>query len=214
MERVWRSRKEIEDDIKTQTKVCKRCGVRKTFDEFKKSKNFADGRYHICSECNSKATKHFSRSRYQKILDLAVESKVCSCCKTRKPFSDYYKDKRMRDGRRGICIDCMRSQNKDNKERRGVVNRCNSIVRLYSITEEEVQEMMNNQKGCCKICNESLSYHNSSTHYSIDHNHITGEVRGLLCCSCNSGLGFLKDSPAILKKALDYLIEKGYYGKD
>ena len=40
---------------------------------------------------------------------------------------------------------------------------------------------------------------------SVDHNHITGKIRGLLCSSCNVGLGVFKDSPDLLRKAIKYL---------
>jgi len=44
---------------------------------------------------------------------------------------------------------------------------------------------------------------------SIDHDHITGKVRGLFCRDCNTGLGMFKDSSALLQKAAQYLIVGG-----
>ena len=70
--------------------------------------------------------------------------------------------------------------------------------------------MYNSQNKCCKICCRHIDLENSA----IDHNHITGHIRGLLCTTCNRALGLFKDSPKILESALDYLMLEGYYGCD
>lgn len=54
----------------------------------------------------------------------------------------------------------------------------------------------------CKICNQSCS---SGYKLSVDHCHLTGEIRGLLCLRCNKGLGYFKDNPEFLSKAIKYL---------
>lgn len=57
--------------------------------------------------------------------------------------------------------------------------------------------------GCCMICHQP-------ERLVIDHNHDTGEMRGLLCYTHNAGLGMFQDDPALLDKAATYLREKGY----
>jgi hypothetical protein len=57
----------------------------------------------------------------------------------------------------------------------------------------------------CEICGRSDKLR-------VDHHHGTGKVRGILCNSCNRGLGLLKDSPLFLRKALQYLKAKGFVG--
>ena len=59
-----------------------------------------------------------------------------------------------------------------------------------------------------------MVYENRRRGYAIDHNHETGEFRGILCINCNSMLGMAKDSPRILAKAIGYLEANGFYGKD
>ena len=68
----------------------------------------------------------------------------------------------------------------------------------YGITQEFYNTLMVSQRHVCAICENSAKL-------VIDHDHITGKVRGLLCNSCNTGIGFLGDSPKRLKKAITYL---------
>ena len=78
----------------------------------------------------------------------------------------------------------------------------------HGITEEEFWSIYEEQDGTCPICDTDIEAEDSA----IDHNHTTGEVRGILCKKCNRGLGLLGDSPKILSKAEMYLVKHGYYG--
>jgi hypothetical protein len=76
------------------------------------------------------------------------------------------------------------------------------LKRRYNVTPEQYNKTFSKQEGKCAICyNEFKSTQN--TH--VDHNHITGNFRGLLCRSCNQGIGYLKDDIKILKSAIKYL---------
>ena len=90
-------------------------------------------------------------------------------------------------------------QNNKTKER----NR--QLERLYGITLEDYKIMFNKQDGCCAICKQhQVCFKNT---LCVDHNHVTGKIRKLLCNDCNKGLGFFKDSPELLDIALQYLME-------
>lgn len=71
--------------------------------------------------------------------------------------------------------------------------------RKYGVSQEVYQEMYDNQDGRCLVC------HVSHDNLCVDHDHLTNEVRGLLCTNCNSGLGFFKDDPVVLRRAIAYL---------
>jgi len=79
------------------------------------------------------------------------------------------------------------------------------------LTFNEYQEMFKRQCGKCKICNSNINLlkdkDDKANKYTahVDHNHITGTVRGLLCNDCNNGLGRFKDNIQSLKNAVYYL---------
>lgn len=74
-------------------------------------------------------------------------------------------------------------------------------MRKYGISIERYDEMVAAQCGKCLICNLVPNSHR----LAVDHCHVTGNVRGLLCSQCNAGLGLLRDDPERLRAALRYL---------
>jgi len=71
----------------------------------------------------------------------------------------------------------------------------------YKITKEQFLQMIDKQNNCCAI------YKKEMTIVNIDHCHTTGNVRGLLCTACNTGIGKLKDDVTILGNAIIYLTQ-------
>lgn len=84
---------------------------------------------------------------------------------------------------------------------------CRRSVKLkyeYGLTFEQYQGMIHQQNDQCAICHCS-AIHRKSNSWHVDHDHQTGKVRGLLCKSCNTGLGQFKDDIALLEAAIKYL---------
>jgi hypothetical protein len=75
---------------------------------------------------------------------------------------------------------------------------------LYGVTREQVFAMNDEQGGCCKICRVPFRV---GRRPDLDHCHATGQVRGLLCTDCNTGLGHFRDDPRHLLAAAIYLVE-------
>jgi len=76
------------------------------------------------------------------------------------------------------------------------------------ITPEQLVDRYERQEECCAICKDGIELVGSA----IDHNHDTGEFRGVLCKQCNRALGMFKDNPVILRNAVEYLDAFGSYG--
>lgn len=85
------------------------------------------------------------------------------------------------------------------------------LYRNYGISLESYKKMWADQGNVCAICGDSGEYRataSNSVSLVIDHCHKTGEVRGLLCHTCNSALGQFQDSTEMLLKAVEYLTAK------
>lgn len=72
------------------------------------------------------------------------------------------------------------------------------IKHLYGLSPEQYERLKKRAGGRCQVCGEKKKL-------DIDHDHKTGVVRGLLCRTCNTGIGLLKESPRVLEKARIYL---------
>lgn len=84
-----------------------------------------------------------------------------------------------------------------------------SILKRYNLKPNEYTNLLKSQKGVCAICKKSeisiTPFKNKTKRLSVDHNHKTGKIRGLLCNNCNLALGNFKDSIRNLKNAIKYL---------
>jgi len=82
------------------------------------------------------------------------------------------------------------------------------IERAYGLTRDDYELMVIQQGGMCAICGThqpSNRWSDTTNRWHVDHCHSTGRVRGLLCFSCNGGLGHFKDDLRRMKAAVAYL---------
>lgn len=124
-------------------------------------------------------------------------TKVCNSCGGEKPTSEFKLErcKNSNNGiaQRGQCRACLEHR----KYKR-------FIKKTYNFSYDQYEQMFDSQGGKCAIC-ESKMGNNKTSRLFVDHCHDTMRVRGLLCGSCNVGLGHFRDSPKLLRKALNYL---------
>lgn len=112
-------------------------------------------------------------------------------------------------GLKSKCRDCVREALYDwrnrHPDRFRKVGWAYELRKLYGITVEDYEEMLDAQGGVCAICGGNNEGHlRKNLKLAVDHNHETGRVRGLLCDKCNRGIGLLKNQENI-ESAMLYL---------
>ena len=129
-----------------------------------------------------------------------VEEKECVRCKNIKSVNDFVKSKYHKKGIRGYCKQCANVSGKKYRTEHPQKFIDSWYKTVYGI--ESKFKMIIEQDYKCAICGCKLDL-KKNTH--VDHNHDNGKVRGILCHSCNMGIGFFKDNTELLLKAVLYL---------
>jgi hypothetical protein len=154
-----------------------------------------------------------------------ADGRECARCTIYKPWSDYYaipNSKAQVRGHQSWCIPCQRASvaaSRDPEKRRlnarrwretnpvrYVEGQIRNAARRRGLEPELVVAHFRSHHGACDICGGTPQDGDRRTvRLCIDHDHVTGEFRGLLCAACNIGLGKFKDDPQILAAAIEYL---------
>ena len=143
--------------------------------------------------------------------------KSCSTCKKELPYSFFYPHKRMKLGLQPNCKVCSRQWHKDRpdyvKKKNALYKEKNPTYhtdwqrkKKYGISKEQVNDLRKRQDGKCAGCLSNLL----ESKECVDHCHLTGSVRGILCNSCNLILGYAKDEVGILTRLISYLEAENY----
>lgn len=156
---------------------CIRCREIKSLGGFPSNRSNMGSRGTACLPCHNEA----GRQRYHERKGSDLEAFRRSQSEANKRFRERQKVERPEDYRR--------------------TNRRHSLKRLYGMTESDFDRMLADQDGRCAICMTV----NPQRRWHVDHDHDTGEVRGILCNLCNVGLGAFKDNPEALSFAAFYL---------
>ena len=133
-------------------------------------------------------------------------TKVCTTCKAEKDINEFY----LRGGnyspnsRKSKCKECDKKRVAETYWKDPSIYQNNHLKRNYGITLNEYNQMLVEQGHRCKTCGttEPGGKHGK---FMVDHSHNTGEVRGLLCKSCNIALGEVGDNIQTLEAMIKYL---------
>lgn len=118
--------------------------------------------------------------------------KRCTGCREVKPTEGFHASGN-KDGLAIYCKDCRREQ-----------ARRTHLRRTYGLDEAGLRDMIEAQYGVCAVCQERPAAH-------VDHDHRTGQIRGVLCFSCNVAIGHFRDDPELMRKAIQYLERSGTF---
>lgn len=130
--------------------------------------------------------------------------KICTKCGESKDQTEYYKDSRYPNRLRPTCKVCHNTASTQNYENNKRAWRATFYQRRYGISIERFEEMLAKQNDVCAVC---LKPETSKKfeHLSVDHDHETGRVRGLLCAKCNRLLGIFEKNPGLFEAFEVYL---------
>lgn len=147
-----------------------------------------------------------------------ILKRKCTKCGLRKRHAKFYKAKKGKDGLRAMCKKCcnkastawqtenrqsananMRRFRQNNPEKARLIRKRAMVRKVYGITLEEYNEIT--AASCCEICGTKIRPNRKC----LDHDHVTGKIRGLLCNGCNTGIGFFKENPEVMEAAADYI---------
>jgi hypothetical protein len=176
-------------EVRPGQKWCRRCETVKGCNDFPVHRGTSDGRQTYCRECFADIYRE-RRERDGQVVRpprLPEGHKFCRGCQQVKPLSEWAPRRSTKDGYGFRCRECMSRRDRDRH-----------LAASYGLKVEAVAELLSTQAGRCAICLLRPAVH-------VDHDHETGEVRGMLCFRCNAALGQLDDDVDRLHRAADYL---------
>lgn len=130
--------------------------------------------------------------------------KFCPKCEKTLSRTEFYKDAARKEGITAYCKSCKTRVNQnwrdENPEKYKKSQLRQRRKREYGLSDEDMEIKLESQNYKCVICSEKIDWN-----CHVDHDHVSGNVRGLLCPSCNLGLGMFKDNLDSLNNAILYL---------
>jgi hypothetical protein len=174
-------------------KPCSKCGLYKSLCDFYPDKRLPYSRRSACIGCSLEDISRRQQKYKSREIDDSTTDYICCFCNQIKSSCSFHKDRNNPRGRSYYCRECF-----------NLYQRRRSTLR-YGLTYEEFESLLKKQSGKCAICKCEEDPDPRAIRFSIDHNHITGEVRGLLCSNCNRAVGLLQDNPDIIDAAAIYI---------
>lgn len=221
-------------------KKCSKCGAVKPLSEYHRNARASDGLRAACKDCSLA----YLRSKYVPRVH-EPEQMICPRCGTKftrvrgagnprvycsrkctlAAAEQRRVDKAAARGPRRcacgaevdtpvgkpVCPGCRKDPRPDAQVRERA-----RTLRLYGLTQDDWDALVRKQRNRCAICKTDKPG-GRGERWHVDHDHLTGQVRGLLCHRCNMGIGFFLDDPEVIKAAASYVTkhrQMELFGKD
>ena len=135
----------------------------------------------------------------------------CKICNQSKPLTEFYQTVRNGSpyGYHGKCKSCYVKKQQENYD--PIKKRDENLKRVYGIGIEEYNTLLEKQNNRCAICESTDPKGRKSGRgggvdvFYVDHDHKTGNVRGLLCNICNRTMGYVGENSNVLEEMIKYL---------
>ena len=185
------------------SKKCNCCLAIKEMAAFRKTKSGKGGRDSVCKACLSAKKKTEYAKNPEMYIKRASAWAKNNTERRREIEEKWYSNNKEKAVKRS------NKWREENPERARLIALKGRLMRDYGLSVEQYNELLKDHDESCAICSRRVPL-------CIDHDHKTGEVRGLLCGNCNSGIGMLGDDPRLLEKAIVYLSKQShpYYDID
>lgn len=184
-------------------KMCGTCLVVLPITDFGKRSD--SQRNQDCIKCRDRAkTRKYYKANSETMRKRARDNRR-NATPERKAYMAEYRKKYYEKNKEKLKADS-REYHQRNLERNRANARIRMLMKKYGITWNEYQDRLSSQGGGCAICGDTGGMSHMISPLVVDHNHETGEVRGLLCAPCNAGLGQFGDDIDKMISAIAYLM--------
>lgn len=165
-------------------KTCTKCGVEKPLDQFSRNSRASDGRQSQCKACFAAYRKVYREANKEKIVAQQKAYRAANAEKESARKKAHYEV---------------------NREQYVTQQKAHKLRARYGLTVEQYDAMVEGAGGVCEICKQPPPTTSIAPNrvLHVDHDHVTGEVRGLLCSACNRSIGLIGDEN--LAKAAAYV---------
>jgi hypothetical protein len=222
-----RAHKQAQQDTFPVERKCSVCGVIRALSEYSKNSTAPFQKSPRCKVCERnqgaiwrQGNKPKIREKHAKVMasydpvqtaqrrkEHPTGLQKCSYCKLEKPFSAFCLSRVRKIGLSIVCRPCTTEKSKawraENLDKVLEGARRSHRLRKYGLSQDAYDALFAAQGNKCAVCRDILQRGTFRAH--IDHDHDTGAVRGLLCNTCNSGIGMFRERADLLLAAAAYL---------